>query len=33
MGYAITVAWVLLLLILVLTLVQFRLQRRWVHYA
>jgi multiple sugar transport system permease protein len=33
MGYAITVAWVLLLLILVLTLVQFRWQRRWVHYA
>jgi multiple sugar transport system permease protein len=33
MGYAITVAWVLLLLILVLTLLQFRLQRRWVHYA
>jgi multiple sugar transport system permease protein len=33
MGYAITVAWVLLLIILVLTLVQFRLQRRWVHYA
>ena len=33
MGYAITVAWVLLAIILVFTLVQFRLQRRWVHYA
>jgi multiple sugar transport system permease protein len=33
MGYAITVAWVLLLIILVFTLLQFRLQRRWVHYA
>lgn len=33
MGYAITVAWVLLVLILILTLAQFRLQRRWVHYA
>ena len=33
MGYAITVAWVLLLIILVFTLIQFRLQRRWVHYA
>ncbi|HEV2128068.1 MAG TPA: sugar ABC transporter permease, partial [Thermomicrobiales bacterium] len=32
MGYAITVAWVLLAMILVFTLVQFRLQRRWVHY-
>jgi multiple sugar transport system permease protein len=33
MGYAITVAWVLLSIILVFTLVQFRLQRRWVHYS
>ena len=33
MGYAITVAWVLLAMILVFTLVQFRLQRRWVTYA
>jgi len=33
MGYAITVAWALLFFILVFTLVQFRLQRRWVHYA
>jgi multiple sugar transport system permease protein len=33
MGYAVTMAWVLLLIILVFTLLQFRLQRRWVHYA
>ncbi|MEU4576535.1 carbohydrate ABC transporter permease [Nonomuraea sp. ATR24] len=33
MGYASAVAWVLFVLVLVLTLVQFRLQRRWVHYA
>ena len=33
MGYAITVAWVLLVIILVFTLIQFRLQRRWVNYA
>jgi multiple sugar transport system permease protein len=33
MGYALTVAWVLLLIILVFTLLQFRLQRRWVHYS
>ena len=33
MGYAITVAWVLLAMILIFTLVQFRLQRRWVNYA
>lgn len=32
MGYAIAVAWVLLALILVFTVIQFRLQRRWVHY-
>lgn len=32
MGYAIAVAWVLLAMILLFTLVQFRLQRRWVHY-
>lgn len=32
MGYAIAVAWVLLAIILVFTFVQFRLQRRWVHY-
>jgi multiple sugar transport system permease protein len=33
MGYAVTMAWVLLLIILAFTLLQFRLQRRWVHYA
>ncbi|HWV23168.1 MAG TPA: sugar ABC transporter permease [Thermomicrobiales bacterium] len=33
MGYAITVAWALLAIILVFTLVQFRLQRRWVSYT
>lgn len=33
MGYAITVAWVLLAMILVFTIIQFRLQRRWVHYT
>lgn len=33
MGYAITVAWVLLAIILVFTVIQFRLQRRWVNYA
>ena len=33
MGYAITVAWVLLVMILVFTIIQFRLQRRWVHYS
>lgn len=32
MGYAIAVAWVLLAMILVFTVIQFRLQRRWVHY-
>lgn len=32
MGYAITVAWALLAIILVFTIVQFRLQRRWVNY-
>lgn len=33
MGYASAIAWVLLVLIMLLTLVQFRLQKRWVHYA
>ena len=33
MGYAISVAWVLLAIILVFTLIQFRLQRRWVNYT
>lgn len=31
-GYAAAVAFVLLAIILVLTVIQFRLQRRWVHY-
>lgn len=33
MGYAITVAWALLAIILVFTAIQFRLQRRWVSYT
>lgn len=33
MGYAVSIAWVLLALILIFTLLQFWLQRRWVHYA
>ena len=33
MGYATAMAWVLLLILLVFTLLQFRLQRRWVHYS
>jgi len=33
MGYATALAWVLLVIILIFTLIQFRLQRRWVHYA
>jgi multiple sugar transport system permease protein len=32
MGYASTVAWILFVIILAATLVQFRLQKRWVHY-
>jgi multiple sugar transport system permease protein len=32
MGYAISVAWVLLIIILIFTLIQFRLQKRWVNY-
>ena len=32
MGYAAAVAWVLFLIILAITLVQWRIQRRWVHY-
>ncbi len=32
MGYAISMAWALLAIILVFTVVQFRLQRRWVYY-
>src|SRR5215217_1790285 len=33
MGYAIAVAWTLLAIILVFTLIRFRLQKRWVTYA
>jgi multiple sugar transport system permease protein len=33
MGYAAAMAWVLFLIILVLTLVQMTLARRWVYYA
>ncbi|MGC4191435.1 MAG: sugar ABC transporter permease [Thermomicrobiales bacterium] len=33
MGYATALAWVLLVIILIFTLIQFVLQRRWVHYA
>jgi multiple sugar transport system permease protein len=33
MGYAIAIAWTLLLIILVFTVIQFRLQKRWVNYA
>ena len=33
MGYAITVAWVLLFIILLFTLIQFRMQRKWVNYT
>ncbi len=33
MGYAATLAWVLFLIGLILTLILFRLQRRWVYYA
>jgi len=32
MGYAISIAWALLVLILAFTIIQFRLQRRWVFY-
>lgn len=32
MGYAISIAWVLLLVILLFTGIQFWLQKRWVHY-
>lgn len=31
-GYGAAISWVLTLLILVITLIQFRLERRWVHY-
>lgn len=32
MGYASAIAWVLFLIIMVMTFIQFRAQRRWVHY-
>lgn len=33
LGYAAAIAWVLFAVILILTLIQLRLQKRWVHYA
>lgn len=33
MGYAIAIGWVLLVMILIFTVIQFRLQKRWVVYA
>jgi len=32
MGYASAIAWMLFVLILLITLVQFRLSKRWVYY-
>ncbi len=32
MGYASSLAWLLFVMILILTLIQFRISRRWVHY-
>jgi multiple sugar transport system permease protein len=32
MGYAAAVAWVLFTVILTITLIQWRIQKRWVHY-
>lgn len=32
MGYAAAIAWFLFMIVFILTLIQFRLQRRWVHY-
>ena len=32
MGYASLIAWVLFVIVLIVTLVQFRLSRYWVHY-
>ncbi|MBE3575750.1 MAG: sugar ABC transporter permease [Firmicutes bacterium] len=32
MGYACAMAWILFVIVFVLTLIQFRLQKRWVHY-
>ena len=33
MGYASALAWIFLVIVLALTLVQFTLQKRWVYYA
>jgi ABC-type sugar transport system permease subunit len=33
MGYAAAMSWVVFAIILVITLTQFRLQRRWVNYG
>lgn len=32
MGYAAAIAWVMFVIVFILTLVQFRMQQRWVHY-
>jgi multiple sugar transport system permease protein len=32
LGYASALAWVMLVLIMIVTFVQFRVARRWVHY-
>ena len=32
MGYASLLAWVLFLIVIVLTIIQFRVARRWVYY-
>jgi ABC-type sugar transport system permease subunit len=32
MGYASSIAWLIFVIILVLTLIQFRLAPKWVHY-
>lgn len=33
MGYASALAWILLLITLIITLIQFKLSKRWVHYG
>ncbi len=32
MGYASALAWILLIITLLITLIQFKLSKRWVHY-
>jgi multiple sugar transport system permease protein len=32
MGYASTLAWVLFIIVMILTMIQLRLSRRWVYY-